>query len=588
MHAHALRWIVLTLVTASALVSGLVGGASAQASDHGIALPAPAETVWSITAGYNTGTHFGSDPYAIDLVRVDGPTTGTAVLAPVTGVVSWRSPSCLTILDGLGQETLVCHLFVADAVTVGDTVRPGDLLGTVAAPGFAENNGLAHIHLAVHRTIGDGQILETLPFAGAYALEGVDLTATTAANAYRGQLFTSSNGAPNTATEVPLPPPAVEEDPPAIASTTVTLEQGWNLIGLRQTWLLDELAPSLPPGISGLFGFDAPTQSFLTWAPGLPPSLNTLAVVSNTAALFVLFDGPPATILDLPPPVAEPIPLTAGFNLVTWTGPLLTVNQAITGLDGALVGLHAFDAPQQAYRSYRTALPGPLNDLTQLAPGQSLWVEVSSDVIWDPSDLSAPPIVEQPPPEPDPDPQPDPLPQPDPEVDDQQEGWVLGPGCLNLRAVPTTLNNAPLTCLPSGTALLLTGDTAIDELGDLWYRVAVQGLTGWLFAGFVQLADDPFLPDGVIGEATFYHRSLAGNAMYCGGIYNPNDPTVAASTAWPCGTRLRVSHGGNSIDVVVQDTGFLGGFHLDLSEAGFQALAPLAEGRISIHIEVLS
>ena len=76
--------------------------------------------------------------------------------------------------------------------------------------------------------------------------------------------------------------------------------------------------------------------------------------------------------------------------------------------------------------------------------------------------------------------------------------------------------------------------------------------------------------------------------MYCGGIYNPNDPTVAASTTWPCGTRLRVSYGGNSIDVVVQDTGLLGGFHLDLSEAGFQALAPLAEGRISIHIEVLS
>ena len=573
MHAHALRWIALAGRARPSWA------APAQASNHGIALPAPAETVWSITAGYNTGTHFGSDPYAIDLVRVDGPTTGTPVLAPVTGVVSWRSPSCLTILDGLGQETLVCHLFVADTVTVGDTVRPGDPLGTVAAPGFAENNGLAHIHLAVHRTIGDGQILETLPFSGAYALEGVDLTATTAANAYRGQLFTSSNGAPNTAMEVP--PPAVEEDPPAVASTTVTLEQGWNLIGLRQTWLLEELAPSLPPGIGGLFGFDAPTQSFLTWAPGLPPSLNTLAVVSSTAALFVLFDGPPATILDLPPPVAEPITLTTGFNLVTWTGPLLTVDQAIAGLDDALVGLHAFDAPQQAYRSYRTALPGPLNDLTQLAPGQSLWVEVSSDVIWDPSDLSTPPVVE-PPPEPDPDP------QPEPEVDDQQEGWVLGPGCLNLRTVPTTLNNDPLTCLPAGTALLLPGDTAIDELGDLWYRVVVQGLTGWLFAGFVQLADDPFLPDGVIGEATFYHRSLAGNAMYCGGIYNPQDPTVAASTTWPCGTRLRVSYGGNSIDVVVQDTGLLGGFHLDLSEAGFQALAPLAEGRISIHIEVLS
>ena len=46
--------------------------------------------------------------------------------------------------------TLLCHLFPASGLSRGDMVLEGDLLGTVAPEFFAGNNGLAHIHYALH------------------------------------------------------------------------------------------------------------------------------------------------------------------------------------------------------------------------------------------------------------------------------------------------------------------------------------------------------------------------------------------------------------------------------------------------------
>lgn len=102
------------------------------------------------------------------------------------------------------------------------------------------------------------------------------------------------------------------------------------------------------------------------------------------------------------------------------------------------------------------------------------------------------------------------------------------------------------------------------------------------------LASDPYAGSRIVdGEATFYHPSLHGNAMFCGGLYDRTDPTIAAATGWPCGTRLRVWRDDRSIDVVVQDTGLLASNQIDLSEAAFQQLGDFAEGRIPVRIEAL-
>ena len=49
----------------------------AEAAPLGMKFPAMAGTQWRSAAGYNTATHLGVDPYALDLDRADGaPTAG--------------------------------------------------------------------------------------------------------------------------------------------------------------------------------------------------------------------------------------------------------------------------------------------------------------------------------------------------------------------------------------------------------------------------------------------------------------------------------------------------------------------------------
>ncbi len=88
--------------------------------------------------------------------------------------------------------------------------------------------------------------------------------------------------------------------------------------------------------------------------------------------------------------------------------------------------------------------------------------------------------------------------------------------------------------------------------------------------------------------ATFYHPSLHGGVMRWGGTYDRWDPTIAASNAYPAGTPLRVTRVGTdrSIQVTVRDTG-APALTLDLSEAGFQLLGSLSEGRIPVVVEVV-
>lgn len=88
--------------------------------------------------------------------------------------------------------------------------------------------------------------------------------------------------------------------------------------------------------------------------------------------------------------------------------------------------------------------------------------------------------------------------------------------------------------------------------------------------------------------ATYFHPSLAGNVMRYGGTYDRWDPSIAASNAYPGGTTLRVTRVGTerSILVTVRDTG-APSLTLDLSEAGFQQLGTLAEGRIPVTVEVV-
>ena len=196
----------LTALLAALAAAGLLGARAA----GGVPIPAEAGTQWEIVAGYNTGTHSdadGGDRQAIDLVRTDAATAGSAVLAPTSGSISYASSDCLSIRDAAGMEHLLCHIQPAAGLRRGSQVVIGEHVGTVWADGLGNNGGLAHIHYAVHHSRGSGYMGETVPFTGAYAIEGVELRDGSDFNLHGGVAFTSTNRpdwqAPATTTSLP-------------------------------------------------------------------------------------------------------------------------------------------------------------------------------------------------------------------------------------------------------------------------------------------------------------------------------------------------------------------------------------------------
>ncbi len=185
--------LLIPVLLAAALAWATLGGARAEG---GVPLPAEAGSEWRIVAGYNTGTHSdadGHDPYAIDLVREDAATAGSAVLSPTSGSVSYASRDCLMIRDSAAMEHLLCHIQPVDGLRRGSQVAVGERVGLVWQDGTGNNGGLAHIHYAVHESRGSGYTGATVPFAGAYAIEGVELLAGSGFNLHGDERFVSTN-----------------------------------------------------------------------------------------------------------------------------------------------------------------------------------------------------------------------------------------------------------------------------------------------------------------------------------------------------------------------------------------------------------
>ena len=586
-------WGTLAAILTLLLTASTLGFGSTPAHAQGGVFPLPTEagSVWTIVAGYNTYTHSvadQNDPHAIDIVREDAATEGSMVRAPITGTISYVGNDCLTINNGAGLAVLICHIFPDPSLYRGLPVRVGHYLGTVAPAYFANNGGLPHIHLAVHRTIGGGRIRESIPLTGAWAVEGIDLPWTEQFNAHAGTRFTSSNGASATPTQDPPSDPdpgsGDPENGPSVdeSAALLQLQPGWNMVGWTARTPAAEIAAALGDRLGAIFAFDAVTQEYRGFRPGVPAHANDLSEVAPGAGLLVHIEGP-GTVLPLPPngrPLEQP--LHRGFNLVAWTGGPATIEQAMSSLGDALVAAFWWDPVAQEYRTYRPELP-MFSDLKEVAPAQALWLRLDADATWDPSEAAPAPGESA--------------------ADEPEILQVLGPTCLNLRPAPTTLGTTPIKCLAPGTRLRSLGEREVDETGREWVRVAADGRVGWVAREYTRPHQRPGAAapagnsgtdsngppaDAVAGDATFYHHSLAGNPMYCGGIYDPNDPTIAASTTYDCGTRLRVWRGMQYVDVTVQDTGRFPVNDIDLSPAAFNQIGIPAEGRIRVHVEVLS
>ena len=118
----------------------------------------------------------------------------------------------------------------------------------------------------------------------------------------------------------------------------------------------------------------------------------------------------------------------------------------------------------------------------------------------------------------------------------------------------------------------------------LMFVTKLKGLLGMAaIAGMSILAPSPSLAATCSG-ASFYGTSdgYHGQTTANGERFNTYAMTTAHRSL-PFGTKLRVTHGGRSVIVRVNDRGpFVAGRSLDLSYAAFTALAPASRGHINV------
>lgn len=178
-----------------------------------------------------------------------------------------------------------------------------------------------------------------------------------------------------------------------------------------------------------------------------------------------------------------------------------------------------------------------------------------------------------------------------------RKATVTPPDGLNLRVAPSEMAEVRAV-LTAGTVVTVLGQPTSDG----WALVQVNEMSGWVFAAY--LSFDP--PSGAGGGVTsvlspprpagaggtrvtvrYYHPSFEGERLACGGVYRADDPTIAATNSWPCGTVLRLCRGAACVVVTVRDRGGMAANEVDVSAAAFARLGTLGEGVITATAEVL-
>ena len=414
MSGSALRAWRVVLWAAALLIAALAAAAlvAPARAEGGVPIPAPAGTEWRIVAGYNTGTHAehdGQDPHAIDITRTDASADWTPVLSPVDGVVTWFDNNGVSIVDGNGYAHLLVHLDPDDRIHVGLRVSIGDQVGRVFPVGYDYNGGIAHIHYAIHGTYGGGYLDRTIPFTGAYAIEGRELHWSNEYNLHGGLEFTSTNTrnwtAPATIpSEDDSPdPPAVDDDPEdetldRVEETVTTPEPepeplwtipedapvgGWRTVGVQQNTSVAGLYALLQAPLNQLVFHDARDNTYHRFDPINPDSAD-VAVRSLKAgqAVWALVN-PKTPWLPAPPltPRQVTIRLSAGPNLISWQGPERSVSEALRNVAHFS---HAFryDHYTGNWTLWSPNAPDFLNTLDTLQSGDALYIVVRVGSVW--------------------------------------------------------------------------------------------------------------------------------------------------------------------------------------------------------------
>ena len=134
------------------------------------------------------------------------------------------------------------------------------------------------------------------------------------------------------------------------------------------------------PALEGLWAWDATEQRYLhAWRDGdeglptLTPGLGLWIYVSGDAA--VAWEQPVAAD-------SVVLELREGPNLVAWAGQDLPVRDTLTRLGDSLVRVDRWNAEHQQFELHIPGAPHSADTLSQLGPGDGLWLHLSTEAYW--------------------------------------------------------------------------------------------------------------------------------------------------------------------------------------------------------------
>jgi hypothetical protein len=347
----ACLWRVATVALLTLALPALLSRSEPVRAAQVLHLPYPAGLAVNIIQGYNAVTHVGVERYSLDLVRVDGKTSGSPVIAPASGTVAFAEvPGTQTGCIGVSMDDsgdfhyMLCHIILDHTYNYGDRIQVGQYLGTVGAPGLVGNNGTAHIHMQLYTLPGGQRTPEPYAPPNGIPLEGVSMPAdgsfdqwacpssacgklVSAAPGGTPAVLSSSPGGQGTPTSAPAAP-----SPALIAGDTAVVNDTGDCLKVHAQPSLSAVSTGcIPDGTDVLVG-DGPRQSDgHTWW-----DLQTLGWAVADYLAPVTAPAAPASPASIAPPLgagtapaAAPTPPAVGVGAtvkVTGTGDCLRIH----------------------------------------------------------------------------------------------------------------------------------------------------------------------------------------------------------------------------------------------------------------------
>ncbi len=184
--------------------------------------------------------------------------------------------------------------------------------------------------------------------------------------------------------------------PAANGSATITteLQPGWNLIG----WF----GPDTPvadlfeeiPALQFVSARDAHADRYVRARRGDGSPPGSLRLLTPGMGLWLWIGGDEPVAWARPAEAAGVLlQLRRGLNLAAWSGGPGSLEDALAGFGAALHSVHRWNAEMQRYETYVRGAPGTVAVLDAIAPGDGLWVSLSSPVRWWQQGEGAPPMV---------------------------------------------------------------------------------------------------------------------------------------------------------------------------------------------------